>query len=147
MTHKQQFIRFLKENHIYEEFLSACHTTATHLNIDKQQFINMRLNESLNPFSGVEKEQFTTNSYEKWNEIIMQKQRDMFISFMKQNCAYERFKHNLKDKEVQTYITSHHPSTFINCAFSWRQSQEKFNYWDKLDKKWQNYRLSKSNYQ
>ena len=80
--------------------------------------------------------------------------KEKFIQFLKDNGALEKFEANLKDKDCR--FDEDDPTTifgitslfsednYIDNAFFWSDSPEQYDYWSKLDIKWQE-ELCKSN--
>lgn len=72
-----------------------------------------------------------------------------FIRFLKSENAYAKYKINLFNPSVESNIKTAFLSkdnvlinrfcgSYICGAFSWRKSNEGYNYWHDLDEKWNN---------
>jgi hypothetical protein len=70
---------------------------------------------------------------EYWEDI-----RDIFINFLKENNAYEKFDVNLKrkNKNIWTLFHKEYPMDYIGRGFDWDPTQEGSKYWRDLHYKW-----------
>lgn len=65
--------------------------------------------------------------------------KEKFLQFLKENNLYYRFESYLYNRmkiEVDEYLIKESPENYLNNAFSWRLTDEGYDYWMSLNKAW-----------
>ena len=76
--------------------------------------------------------------------------KQLFVHFLKENYAYEKFILNIYNKHKSQYsgnsriftlgkLIEYNFSCYIDYAFTWDETNEGWDYWNDLNKKWINW--------
>ena len=74
---------------------------------------------------------YSTKKMTKMNENKIK----FFVRFLKERNAYDKYRHNLflnKGCNYKTFLKMFMNGGLISNAFSWRDTKEGFDYWEKL---------------
>lgn len=128
VTIKHKFIQYLKQNNIYEYFM---------LNMTKNKHITKFAYNNINPLIYFSNNEMLWKHALKWNNILSNRKRKLFIQFLNDNKIKERFEKNLKQKHnitLETYINNH-MWAFIPQAFKWEMTPEGEQFWQEMANK------------
>ena len=73
----------------------------------------------------------------KKNCVINEKAYKLFFRFIKEKGIYGKWRKNLKEKDLYAILfTKRHPSQFLNLSFVWTDTEEGWDFWNKVNKEW-----------
>lgn len=65
--------------------------------------------------------------------------KEVFIKFLNDNNCYHEFLTNIREEyniDIETVFNYFSHYNWICFAFSWRRSEQGYEYWDKINDKW-----------
>ena len=132
VTVKQQFIHFLKQNNIYEEFI---------WNLSKIKNVKIALYEDINPLRYFMNNKLLKEYTTKWDKILTIRRRKLFLQFLNRNNIKQQFKQILlkeKGLTLQKYLNSK-TCSFTALAFYWHTTKEGYEFWHNVSSEEVNY--------
>ena len=131
---KHRFIQYLKQNNIYEYFM---------WNVKQKKHVTKVVYDDVNPLKYFFHDELLWSHALRWNNILNDRKRKLFIQFLKEYNIYELFEKNLKQEKnitLETYINNH-MWAFIPQAFKWDRTPEGEWFWKEMTNKEENFIL------
>lgn len=66
----------------------------------------------------------------------------IFLIFLKKNRCYNSFAWNfcngtrVNKKDLERFLEDYNITDLIDCTFTWRQTEQGYDYWQEIDDKW-----------